>query len=103
MQISEFSQHFFCCKTDQKSSDSDPYLSITLNQVLHVPFDGVQMFLDVAEMLHGLVCPHSGWITLILDRANLSQRLVKGASAEGQRHHAYWLDINIKEASKGLK
>lgn len=44
----------------------DPDLSITLHQVLHVPFDCVQMFLDVIEVLNGLICSHTSCISLVL-------------------------------------
>lgn len=59
----------------------DPNLSTTLNQVLHVPFDRVQVFLDVVEVLHGLVRSHTACVTLVLDRADLFQGLGKGVSA----------------------
>lgn len=59
----------------------DPNLSTTLNQVLHVPFDRVQVFLDVVEVLDGLVRSHTACVTLVLDRADLFQGLGKGVSA----------------------
>lgn len=45
----------------------NPYRNITLDQVLHVPFDRVQMFLDVVEVLNGLICSHAACVTLVLD------------------------------------
>lgn len=65
----------------RETTHSDPNLRITLNQVLHVPFDRVQMFLDVVEVLHGLICSHTACIALVLGWADLFQGLVKGVSA----------------------
>lgn len=60
---------------------SDPNLSAALNQVLHVPFDRVQVLLDVVEVLHGLVRAHAAPRALVLGRADLFHRLVKGVPA----------------------
>lgn len=61
-------------------------LSITLDQVLHVPFDCVQMFLDVIEVLDGLISSHTHCITLVLGCADLLQWLIEGVSAETKTH-----------------
>ncbi len=68
---------------------SAPYLSVTLDQVLHVPFDCVQMFLDVVEVLNGLIRSHS-CVTLDRGWADLFQRVMKGVSAETKRRHTEW-------------
>lgn len=79
-----------CCDTfllavNSEAVLSDPNLSATLDQVLHVPFDHVQMLLDVVEVLHSLVCSHAACVALVLGWADLFQGLVKGVPAVPKR------------------
>ena len=54
------------------------YRRAALHQVIHVPLDRVQVFLDFVEVLHRLVRPEARGVALVLDRAHLLQGLLEG-------------------------
>jgi len=66
------------------------YRRAALHQVLHVPLDGMQVLLDVVEVLRRLVGPGPAagpahHRPLVLGRRQLLQRLVEGIPEYGKK------------------
>lgn len=75
-----------------------PYLRVPLDQLIHVPFDRVQVLLDVVEVLNGLVGSDAAGVALVLGRADLLQGLVKGGSAGTKRGQVLTNSLNASAA-----